>query len=578
MPWRVAEPVSEDVRAQFPDLRPVFLQLLWNRGLRTREAMDAFLRPQWERDAFPPALFRRMGDAVARVFAALERGETIAVHGDYDADGVCGSAVLVSTLRDICRTSGFDERKLSWYLPHRETEGYGLAVPTMEKLATERGATLVITVDCGISNKPAVDRGRELGVDTIVCDHHAMPAALPEAAILIHPQAPGETYPNKHLCGTGVAFKLASALVQEARRRGAALPEGHEKWLLDLVAVATVTDVVPLIGENRALEAYGLIVLNKTRRPGFKALLEAQGAAPGAADTATIGFQIGPRLNAAGRMDHASGALELLLAEDAAEAARLAEALQAANARRQEASDRMYLEALEQVGEIGARTLVVARGDGWPSGLVGLVASKLANAFHRPALVIGGADGRYVGSGRSIPGFDITAMLRAAAEHLDKFGGHPQACGFSITGADRLARAVGAMEAHAEANLSAEQLVPILDVDAELRLEDADGELLADIDRLRPFGEGNRPPVFAVRGLAVSGVDTVGAEGRHLRLAVRSPFGRFFRMIGFRFGDRAATLKLGDRVDVAFELGENEWRGRKEMQYRIVDITPSLPL
>ncbi len=576
--WQVADPVPADVAAQVPAYAPALLQLLWNRGLRTQAEMEAYLAPDWNRDTFSPSLFRHMEQAVTRVFASLEKGEVIAVHGDYDADGVSGSAVLLTTLRDICRAlrspnggASYDEKKLTFYLPHREKEGYGVAPATMEMLAKERAVKLVITVDCGISNKPAIDLGKSLGVDTIVCDHHTMPAELPESAILIHPLVPGETYPNKHLCGTGVAFKLASALIAEARVRGAALPEGYEKWLLDLVAIATVTDVMPLTGENRALEAYGLKVLNKTRRLGLKKLLELAGN-KGVIDTTTIGFQIGPRLNAAGRMEHASGALELLLAEDDAAAAHFAHHLQEANEARQEASERMYQAAKASVGDVGGQKLIIAAGEGWSPGLVGLVASKLVNDFRRPVLVVGNDNGHHVGSGRSVPGYDITATVRAAAEHVDKFGGHPQACGFSVTGAEKFALAAAAMRAYAELNLTPEQMVPTLSVDAEIALEDADWPLLEQLDKLQPFGEGNRPPVFCARGLTVVGVDPVGADGKHLRLAVRSPRGKIVRMIGFRFGHLLGTLRLGQTVDAAFELGVNEWNGRRDIQFKITDL------
>lgn len=576
--WQVADPVPAPAAAQFPAYPPALLQLLWNRGLRTQEAMDAYLAPDWNRDTFPPSLFRNMDAAVSRVFDALSKGDMIAVHGDYDADGVSGSAVLLTAMRDICRSlvspnggAAYDEKKLTFYLPHREKEGYGVAIPTVETLVRERNAKLMITVDCGISNKPAIDRAKELGMDTIVCDHHTMPAELPERAILIHPLVPGETYPNKHLCGTGVAFKLASALIHEARKRGGTLPDGYEKWLLDLVAIATVTDVMPLVGENRALEAYGLKVLNKTRRLGLKKLLELAGS-KGPVDTTTIGFQIGPRLNAAGRMEHASGALELLLAEDDLAAAHFANHLQEANEARQEASERMYQAAKASIGDAGDQKLIIAAGEGWSPGLVGLVASKLVNDYRRPVLVVGHENGHHVGSGRSVPGYDITATVRAAAEHMDKFGGHPQACGFSVTGADKFALASQAMRAYAELNLTAEQMVPTLAVDAEIALEDADWALLEHLEKLQPFGEGNRPPVFCARGLLVSGVDPVGADGKHLRLAVRSPRGKIVRMIGFRFGHLLGTLRLGQTVDVAFELGVNEWNGRRDIQFKITDL------
>ncbi len=604
--WKLPEPAPESFRQSFPEMNRTLLQLLWNRGLRDQETIDAFLAPDWSRDAFSPSLFKNMTAAVERVFRALEAGEVITVHGDYDADGVCGSAVLISTLRDVCRAFSFDEKKIGSFIPDREKDGYGMSVGTVEHLHAHDKTALVITVDCGISNKPAIDRGKELGIDVIVCDHHTMPAELPEAAILIHPLVPGETYPSKTLCGTGVAFKLACGLIEEARRRvtngapAADIPssslrpsgfapgdgspvlrphssanpfvEGYEKWLLDLVAIATVTDVMPLTGENRALESFGLLVLNKTRRVGLKKLIEVSGGTLGTLDTYTIGFQIGPRINAAGRMRHASAALNVLLEEDPLRAEVLAGELNDANVDRQKASEAMYKEAVAQVGDPGEKKLVVAVGDGWPAGLVGLVAGKLVNLYGRPAYVVGKVEGKYVGSGRSVEGFDVTDCLRAAAAHLDKFGGHPQACGFSVTGDERFSAAIVEMHAYAERELAGRELVPTLRTDGEILLGDANWELVDHMSRLAPFGEGNPKPAFVTTGLTVSGVATMGAEGKHLRLTVTSPDGKMAKMVGFGFGEWAAKLKLGERFDAAYEVGVNEWNGNRELQLRIVDL------
>jgi single-stranded-DNA-specific exonuclease len=606
--WIIAEPVSEEVRAAFPEMSAVALQLLRDRGLKSQKEFDVFLGPDWSRDVHSPWLFLHMREAVDCVFAALAAGEGIAVHGDYDADGVCGSAVLLSTLRDICRAFGYDEKKLASYIPDREKEGYGVSVATMEHLAEHDKAKLVITVDCGISNGPAIARGRELGVTTIVCDHHTMPEILPVEAILIHPLVPGETYPNKSLCGTGVAFKLACGLLDEARNRLAgegggpgslapgargrrqsgpsedarvahsrgptsqSIPEGYEKWLLDLVAVATVTDVMPLLGENRVLELFGLVVLNKSRRPGIRALVEAAGAKWGEIDTYTIGFQLGPRINAAGRMEHASAALNLLLEEDTSHAAALAQALNDANTARQKASEQMYKEARELVGDPGTRSIVVLAKEGWPAGLVGLVAGKLVNDFARPVYVAGSEHGKFVGSGRSIEGFDVTACVRAAAEHLDKFGGHPQACGFSVTGEDKFYRAVLAMEAYATEQLKDRVFQPTQRIDAVVTLKDIDWHLNDVVAQLAPFGEKNPKPVFAALGAEVVGCSTVGADGKHLRLMLREPAGKAVKAIAFGFGEWATRLKLGDRIDVAFEISVNEWNGNRELQARIVDL------
>lgn len=574
--WVLAEPVPDEVHTKHPEISPILLQCLWNRGVRTKEEIDIFLRPDWERDQHHPGQFRNMRAAVDRVFVALAAHEVITVHGDYDADGVCGSAALFSTLRDICRALSYDETKLTVYIPHREKEGYGFAPSTAEHLHEHEHTRLVITVDCGISNREAIAKAKELGIDTIVCDHHTMPAELPEEAVLLHPLVPGETYPNASLCGTGVAFKLASALIHEARARGAAFPEGYEKWLLDFVAIATVTDVMPLTGENRVLEKYGLTVLQKTRRIGLKKLFETAGVAPGKIDTGTIGFQIGPRLNAAGRMNHASGAFRLLVSEDEEEAIRLAQELNATNAARQRASDEMYRAALEQIGDPGDRALLVAVSDGWSAGLVGLVAGKLASEFGRPVLVAGYDGEKIVGSGRSIPAFNIMNALHAASEHLDRFGGHPQACGFSTSGRDRFAQAVERMTRVAAEDLKDVSRSPIINLDATLSLGDVNWEFYEALSRLEPFGEGNREPVFLLPRLVILGVETMGADGKHLRLLARSQTnGVTKRLIGFRLGSLVQSMKLGAMMDAAVSLGVNEWNGNRELQIKLVDIRPT---
>ncbi len=540
--------------------------------------MDIFLGPDWSRDTYAPELFRNMKQAVRRVFEALEKKEVITIHGDYDADGTCGTAVLMTTLRELCRALHFDERKITSYIPHREKEGYGVYIETIEHLHAHEQTNLMITVDCGISNKPAIDRGQELGIDTLVCDHHAMPAELPTSAILIHPLVPGETFPNKQLCGTGVAFKLASALIHEARARGAAFPEGHEKWLLDLVAIATVTDVMPLTGENRVLEKYGLLVLNKTRRKGIQKLLDVAGSTLGQLDTVSIGFQIGPRLNAAGRMTHASEALDLLIEEDELRATTLAMRLHEINIERQKASQRMYEQAKAQIGEAVGESLIVAYQDGWGAGLVGLVAGKLQNDYHRPVFVVGKDGEKFVGSGRSIEGFDVTKALHHASEYLDRFGGHPQACGFSVTGEERFHKAIAMMKAYAAEQLKPEDLEPRLKIDAEILLDDIGWELFDAMQAFHPFGTGNPIPLFVSRGVRVSSFSPVGKEGGHLKLRLQSQTGKLVEGIGFGFGAWATTLTLGQLIDVVYEIQVNEWNGNRQLQVRIVDIQIPAPL
>jgi single-stranded-DNA-specific exonuclease len=570
--WQLAPVISQEETEAFPEVHPVILQLLANRGVKTQEAIDIFLGPDWGRDTHDPHLFLRMKEAVDRVFLAMERREMISVHGDYDADGVCGTAVLITVLRDICRQLKYDHARFSTYIPHREKEGYGLHEHTVRYLQQDVGTTLIITVDCGISNHQAIALAHELGMDTIVCDHHDVPEKIPEQAILIHPQAPGETYPFKHLSGTGVAFKFAHALLEEANRRGAGFHKGYEKWLLDLVAIATVTDIMPLLGENRVLEHYGLLVLNKTRRVGLKKLVEVSGGEFGKLDTTSIGYQIGPRLNAAGRMHHADVALQLLIEEDEDRALAFAKELQQLNVERQKQSEAIFQEAKRQVEAGEDLPLIVVVGEGWPAGLVGLVAGKLVAAYHRPVFVIGQEGEEYVGSGRSLGGFHMTEALQGIAEHLDAFGGHPQACGFSTRGKERLARVVSGLLSYARQTIPDPKTVATIAIDAEIPLALVNWDFYQDLEKFAPFGEKNPRPVFCSRQLMVMGMDTVGTQGKHLRLFLQSPQGSTVKCIGFKFGDWMERLHLGAQVDVVYEMGVNEWNGSRELQCSIRDL------
>lgn len=568
--WVVQEKVPVSFVEGFPELHPVLLQLLWNRNIRTQEDVDVFLSPDWSRDMLDPSLFSNMTKAVKRTFDSLENKETITIHGDYDADGVCGSAVLVSTLREIARKLLFNESKIDYYIPHREKEGYGLSISTVEQLIKEKETKLIITVDCGISNKSAIDFAKKCGIDTIVCDHHTMPKELPEKAILIHPLVPGETFPNKFLCGTAVAFKFASALLDEARNRGADIPSGHEKWLLDLVAIATVTDMVPIVGENRVLEHFGLKVLNKTKRPGLCALINLAGAEFGKLDTTSIGFLIGPRLNAAGRMDHAYYALELLVEEDETLVLEKAERLQDTNKARQIRSEEMYKDAKKQLVESPTSCIILWQ-EGWQAGLVGLVAGKLLNEYNLPTFIFGKDGDRYVGSGRSNGLIDLMPVLHSCAEFFEKYGGHPQACGLSIVGDQNFANAHTKMRSLIEETLKQTDMRPVQMVDVEMDLGDISWELVEGIEYCKPYGIGNPSPIFCSSKVRVIGMNTVG-DGKHLRLTLQSTTGKIAKMIGFKFGTWIEQLHFGDVIDVLYEVCVNEWNGNRELQGRIVDI------
>lgn len=578
--WKIAPRVKDDL----------VQQLLHNRGLTTELQIEAFLNPTWSM-AIDPFEFTQMSRAVARVFTALEKGEKIVIHGDYDADGTCGSALLYGALEDILKhpsslpfrsSSGAKEgyggaggRDVSVYLPDREKDGYGVATHTVERLASE-GMNLLITVDCGIANDVSLGRAKELGVDVIICDHHQLGDKLPEGAIIIHPLAPGETYANKHLCGTGVAFKLASALITEARKRGADFPDGYEKWFLDLVGIATVTDVMPLLGENRTLELFGLKVLNKTRRPGLQKIIEYCRTPLGELETESIGFQIGPRINAAGRMKSASIAFNAITAKTKETAEVFALELEQLNRDRQRVSDAAYTEAKAMIANVNCEDLTppkihVVWSESWMPGIVGLVAGKITNNFSVPAFALTKVGEHYVGSGRSAGGFHLVEAMKACGDIFIKAGGHPEACGLTLASLEQVELFRKLMSAQAEAYFSEIGQIGELAIEAELPLEHVTWELYEKIKTFEPFGQKNPKPIFSAHNLVVSQAQTMGQMGSHLRLTVKTPTGQK-KLIGFSFGDLAPDLQPGKLVDVAYQIEVNEWNGNRELQARMIDI------
>jgi single-stranded-DNA-specific exonuclease len=417
--WKVADPCPESFHAG----SGLLSQVLWNRGLRSEAEIEAFLAPSWETHIHDAKLFRRMDGAVEKVLEAVRSGERITVHGDYDADGVTGSTMIITVLKKL----GAD---VDSYIPHRDKEGYGLNLKTVPVLK-ERGTRLIITVDCGIACVDEIAQAKGEGMETVVVDHHTFGDVLPDAH-LIHPGLPDETYPFKHLAAVGVSYKFCCSLIETARASGMDIPAGYEKWLLDLVAIATVTDMVPLIGENRVLETYGLKVFNKTKRPGLQALMEIAGVAPGSVTSETIGFAVGPRINAAGRMDHASLALKLLLSESLDEARILAQELELLNKLRQDTTRKMMAEA-EKMHEESDEKIIVLWKEAWSPALVGLVAGRFLEQYSRPVVAIGSHEGNWIGSGRSIDSYNITEAVKAAGEGiLTRSGGHVQACGFAL--------------------------------------------------------------------------------------------------------------------------------------------------
>ena len=491
-----------------------------------------------------PRLLGDMDTACERIRAAIASGQRICVHGDYDADGICATALAVLVLREL----GAD---VSWHLPSRFEEGYGVSGETLDRLAGD-GCALVVTVDCGITAVAEVARAKALGLDVVVTDHHRPGDDLPDCPIVA--TRPSD-YPFPELCGTGVVYKLGQALLgpgSEALRQ-------H----MDLVAIATISDVVPLVDENRYLARAGLKALARTQKPGLRALMRSAGVDPAAVDAGSVGFRLAPRINAAGRLSHPETALQLLLTQDDTEAAQLAGRLEELNRERQAVEDRILREAVAQVeawpeSRQRRRGYVVAHED-WHEGVIGIVASRLVERFNRPVVLIAGTDGDWKGSGRSIPSFDLHRALGVCSEHLVRFGGHRAAAGLSIDPAKVAAFAEAFGEA-VDAELPEEDLQPRVEVDAVVSGEELTLDLATELGHLAPFGLGNQGVTLLLPSCDLSDVAQT-ADGKHLRFRVRHRDRPAGSAIAFGLGRHADRARREVRHDVLFRLEENRWNG-----------------
>ncbi len=552
-------PVSE--LADALKLPPALCRLLVARGVDTPEAARAYLRPELSH-LHDPATLRDGPEAAARLARAVASGETILVHGDYDVDGVCATALYTRWIR---RLGG----RVVPFVPHRLRDGYDFGEAGL-RAARDAGATVILTADCGTTALEPIARARAEGVDVVVTDHHTMPAALPPASALVNPQRGDCAYPDKGLCGTGVALKVCVLLAREV----GADPDDPLEFL-DLVALATVADLVPLTGENRVFVRYGMRRFARTRVAGLVALMEAAGVAADEVDAAKLGFALAPRINAVGRMGEAADALRLLLTDEAGEARRLAERCDAVNRVRQEEDRRTLAQALEMLArdydperDYG----VVLASEGWHPGVIGIVASRVAETIHRPAVLIAldGDGGR--GSARSIPGFHLYDALAACAPHMRRFGGHRQAAGMDV---DRAAIPMlrRAFNAEARRRLAGEEPRPTLRPDLELRLSDIGTDFMRYLDYAAPHGMGNPRPVFLVRSVRV---DEARAVGRgHLKATLRQG-GALLGAIGFGLAERHPPNEVNGReVDVAFRLHRDTWRGVPRIQAKIAALRPA---
>ncbi len=558
----------ERIRQQLNDLHEALARVLVLRGIDTFEAARRYFRPSLD-DLHDPFLMRDMDDAADRLARAVARRERVLVYGDYDVDGTTATALMTGLLRELGVEAGF-------FVPNRFTHGYGLNAAGIDA-AAEQGAGLVLALDCGITALEEAAYARRKDIDLIICDHHTAGGEVPDALAVLDPKRPGCTYPFKELSGCGVAFKLAQALL---RRLG----EPTERALpyLDLVAVSTASDIVPLYGENRVLMREGFERLRKGPRLGLRQLAEQARLDLDHPTVNAIVFGIGPRINAAGRLDDAGRAVELLLCQDEAEAAVLARHLEEANRQRRAIDQAIQDEALRKAEvQLSARMrhALVLHEPGWHQGVIGIVASRVVERFNRPAVLLCTVNGAAKGSARSVAGVNIYEALQDCADLLTQFGGHDYAAGLTLPEAnvpafrDRLDEVVAEIMDH-------EAFIPSIDVDALLDLQDVDGRFWNVLRQFAPFGPANMQPLFHARDLQVVGRPrTVGNGDAHLKLAVRqrrSEGGRAFPVIAFGRGGFLNALlesqRLGQPLEMVFSVEENRWQGRTTLQLRARDL------
>ena len=536
--------------------------LLAQRGGSDLTAARDFLDPRLQQ--LPdPFLLGGMKAAVTRLVAAIQREEKIAIHGDYDVDGVSGTALLVEGLRSF-------GARVDYFIPLRLRDGYGLSAEHLCQAAAA-GARVAVSVDCGISAVAEAELARELGLDLIITDHHQPPLVLPAACAIVNPHLLGCPYPDKDLAGVGVAFMLLIALRSELRAAGAfiAQPEPDLRTSLDLVALGTIADVVPLRGVNRILTRIGLAMINQGRRPGLKSLSAAAGIRQ--VTCGNVAFSLAPRLNAAGRLEDAALGVELLLTGDMPRAEELASLLDGFNRERQGVEQLVLADAIAQVeaGSTGEHSIVLA-GEGWHPGVIGIVASRLVERYHRPTVLIAmdGESGK--GSARSIRGLHLYQILQQCADDLDGYGGHAFAAGLSIA-SSRIASFAAAFEQAAAAALTAEDLLPFLFYDEEVLIEDLSLPILADLQRLSPFGAGNPEPLFLLRNARAQQVAPCGTG--HLKFSVRQG-GVSLPCIAFSFPPHWAEFLPGE-IDLLVTVQKNEWKDRVSLQLRVKDLRPA---
>ncbi|MDD5371045.1 MAG: single-stranded-DNA-specific exonuclease RecJ [Anaerolineaceae bacterium] len=556
--WIVRPSIPPETREALPEYPAHLQQLLFNRRIVDPVSARDFLEARCP-DGCDPFSLTGMQSAVDRIGEAIRSGEAVAIYGDYDVDGVTATVLLVQALRALGGTA-------SEYIPDRVEEGYGLNLDAMDLLKSQ-GVRLVITVDNGIRSLTEAAHARHIGLDLIITDHHQPQSGIPDAFAVIDAKQAGDCYPNKNLSGVGVAYKLVQALVQSFPQAGVISED-----FLDLVALGTVADLVPLIGENRYFVTQGLQRIRNTRRQGVYSLANVSGLDIRKTNTSDIGFVLGPRLNAAGRVESAKTAFRLLMSTDAMEAGQLAQALEVHNQERKHQTQAIEVQVEAMIAAMQAENyLIFASDTNFKSGVVGLAASHIAEVYYRPAIVAERGEQTTRGSARSIPGFHITRALDECADLLVRHGGHEQAAGFTVDN-ELLDDLVRRLQGIALRELSSADLRPVITIDLDIPLKEATPALMETLDRLQPFGESNPEPFLVSRNLQVMYPKLVGKEGKHLKFKVTDGW-ITFDAIAFRMGSRLGDLT--GRVDLVYTFERNDYNGRMSFQLNVKDIKRS---
>lgn len=559
--WHVKtpNPALQQILSMELGISKILAQLLINRGIYTVDQARAFLGSELDQ-LFSPWLMQDMEKAVKRILTARAKGEPILVYGDYDVDGITGTTILVLALRHLgCQ--------VEYFIPHRLQEGYGLNKEALER-AAERGIGLVVTVDCGISGVEEVVVAQNLGLDVVITDHHEPPLQLPAALAVLDPKRVDCSYPFKELAGVGVALKLIQGLFEQA----GLVQQDWEKYI-DLVCLGTVADIVPLKGENRILVKHGLPQINSGKRPGLQALIKVSGIRSEVLGTRELGFGLAPRLNAAGRMGDAGLGVELLLAEDAEVATNIAEELNRGNQERQQVESKVLAEALallEADPELAQSKVLVLASENWHPGVIGIVASRLVDRFYRPTFMISLEADKGKGSARSIAGFNLYQAMVNCQDHLEQFGGHAMAAGFSIR-KEKITDFRKAINRFAEEALTEELLTPNLDLDALINLTELSMDTVQELNQLSPLGHCNPGPMLGCCQATVINCREVGKNGGHLKMRVREKQ-TIFDGIGFNLASYSEMLAANDTVDMAFVPSINVWQGRSSVQLEVKEL------